>query len=98
MFTGRVDIFATTPGFGLIDRRAGAGMTFGPVSFRLDYHNFRTDYRGLDLGWEWDAGATWTITRSVSFSLDYGDYRAGDPGTGTLDTRKVWATLSYALP
>jgi hypothetical protein len=97
MFTGRVDIFASTPGFGLIDRRAGAGATFGPASFRLDYHNFRTDYRGLDLGWEWDAGVTWNITRSLSFSVDYGDYRAGEPGTGTLDTRKVWATLSYAL-
>jgi len=98
MFTGRVDIFATTPAFGLIDRRAGAGVTFGPVSLRLDYHNFRTDYHGLDLGWEWDAGLTWTITRSLSFSLDYGDYRAGEPGTGTQDTRKVWATLAYALP
>jgi hypothetical protein len=95
MFTGRVDIFATTPGFGLIDRRGGAGASVGRASFRLDYHNFRSDFRGLDLGWEWDAGASWNFTPALSLSVDYGDYRAGEAGTATADTRKLWVTLSY---
>jgi hypothetical protein len=96
MFTGRVDIFATTPGFGLIDRRVGANATWGRAGFRLDYHNFRSDYRGLDLGWEWDAGVTWNFTPSLALSVDYGDYRGGEAGTGTVDTRKLWVTLSYS--
>jgi hypothetical protein len=95
MFTGRVDIFATTPGFGLIDRRVGANATWGRAGFRLEYHNFRSDYRGLDLGWEWDAGVTWNFTPALALSVDYGDYRGGEAGTGTVDTRKLWVTLSY---
>jgi hypothetical protein len=95
MFTGRVDVFATTPGFGLVDRRAGASATWGRAGYRLDYHNFRSDYRGLDLGSEWDAGVTWNFTPGLALSVDYGDYRAGQPGTGTFDTRKLWVTLSY---
>jgi hypothetical protein len=27
--------------------------------------------------------------------LDYGDYRGGEAGPGTLDTRKLWVTLAY---
>jgi hypothetical protein len=94
-FTGRVDIFATTPAVGLQDRRAGAGLTIGRADLRLDYHNFRSDARGWDLGWEVDVGASWNFTPSLSLSVDYGDYHAGQPNTGTLDTRKLWVTLSY---
>ena len=95
LFTGRVNMFATTPTYGLVDLRAHAVVEHWHGKLRVEYHNFRSDYADRDLGSEWDAGLEWSFTSRLSARLDYGDYRAGDPRAGLPDTRKLWMTLDF---
>jgi hypothetical protein len=97
LFTGRADLFATTPTVGLEDLRGTLGADIGPVRARLEFHSFRSDDRDWDLGHEWDVGVTWRIMRRLSASLDYADYQAGDAAAGLRDTQKVWVTLDFRL-
>ncbi len=95
LFTGWANMFASTPTIGLADTRATAVGRWRGATFRLAYHSFRSDFRGLDLGQEWDAGIAYDVTRRISLALDYADYQAGDPLAGFRDTRKLWVTVGY---
>jgi hypothetical protein len=95
MFTGRVDIFATTPLAGLEDLRASLGAQVWKMAARLDYHQFQTDFNKRDLGHEWDFALDLTITSQLSASVVYGDYHAGAPQTGFHDTQKCWLTVAF---
>ena len=97
LFTGRADVFATTPRVGLEDLRGTLAFDVGRFSGRLEYHDFHSDVSDWDLGSEWDVGVSWRFTRRLSASLDYADYQAGDPVTGLRDTQKVWVTVDYRL-
>jgi hypothetical protein len=95
LFTGRADIFATTPARGLEDRRAQVGIEVSHATLHLEYHRFRSDFREWDLGTEWDFGFAWAFTSRLSAGVEYADYRAGDPRAALADTRKVWLTIGY---
>jgi hypothetical protein len=95
MFTGRVDIFATTPPQGLEDLRASVGAQIWKVAARLDYHRFHSDHNNWDLGHEWDLALDYAITSRFSAGLVYGDYRAGGAQYGFTDTRKFWLTVAF---
>lgn len=95
LFTGRVNMFATTPTRGLVDLRVHAGVERWRGKLRVEYHSFRSDFADWDLGSEWDVGLEWSFTAQLSARADYGDYRAGDPRAGLPDTRKLWLTLDY---
>jgi curved DNA-binding protein CbpA len=95
LFTGRTDVFATTPTAGLRDLRGSLGAKFFKAQVRLDYHRFRSDWNDLSLGREWDVSLSWAFTPALRASMDYADYRAGNPRYAFSDTRKVWATLEY---
>lgn len=97
LFTGRADLFATTPAVGLEDLRGTLGADIGPVRARLEFHSFQSDYRDWDLGHEWDVGLSWRIMRRLTASVDYADYQAGDEVAGLRDTQKVWVTLDFKL-
>jgi len=97
LFTGRADVFATTPRVGLEDLRGTLAFDVGRFSGRLEYHDFHSDVSDWDLGSEWDVGVSWRFTRRLSASLDYADYQAGDPVAGLRDTQKVWITVDYRL-
>jgi len=95
LFTGRVDMFQTTPLTGLEDLRASLGASFWKLTARLDYHKFQTDFADRDLGHEWDFALDFTITPQWSASVVYGDYRAGAPQTNFPDTQKFWFTVAF---
>ncbi len=92
MFTGRVDMFATTPLTGLEDLRASIGAQIWKVAARLDYHRFHSDFNDIDLGHEWDFALDFAITSQLSASVVYGDYHGGGP---FADTQKVWLTMGF---
>jgi hypothetical protein len=92
MFTGRVDMFATTPLTGLEDLRASIGAQIWKVAARLDYHRFHSDFNDIDLGHEWDFALDFAITSQLSASVVYGDYQAGG---AFADTQKVWLTVAF---
>lgn len=96
LFTGRADMFATTPRAGLRDVRGSVGGRWSQAQVRLDYHRFRSDWNNGDLGHEWDAAVSWSFAPSLLVSLEYADYRAGNADYGFPDTRKVAVTLAYA--
>jgi hypothetical protein len=95
LFTGRADLFATTPRQGLEDLRGTLGVELGRLRARLEYHDFRSDHLDWDLGREWDLGLSWRFTRRLSAGIEYADYQAGDAVAGLRDTRKGWVTLEY---
>jgi hypothetical protein len=95
MFTGRVDMFQTTPLAGLEDLRASVGANFWKLTARLDYHKFQSDFDDRDLGHEWDLALDFNITSQFSASVVYGDYQAGAPQTNFKDTQKFWFTLAF---
>jgi hypothetical protein len=95
LFTGRSDVFATTPRIGLRDWRATLGGSLAQVSAWVAYHRFHSDWRDTDLGHEADVGLAWRFARRWTASMEYADYRAGDASAGFPDTRKLWATLAY---
>jgi hypothetical protein len=97
LFTGRADVFATTPRVGLEDLRGMLGLDWGRLRARLEYHSFRSDQWDWDLGSEVDVGITWRFTPRLSVSVDYADYQAGDPAAGLWDTRKAWVTVDFRL-
>jgi hypothetical protein len=92
MFTGRVDMFATTPLTGLEDLRASIGAQIWKLAARLDYHRFHSDFNDVDLGHEWDFALDFAITSQLSASVVYGDYHAGG---AFADTQKVWLTVAF---
>jgi hypothetical protein len=96
MFTGRVDIFATTPPQGVEDLRGSIGAQIWRVAMRLDYHRFHSDHNDWDLGHEWDLALDYAITSQLSAGVVYGDYRAGGPQYGFPDTRKFLFTVAFA--
>ena len=95
LFTGRADIFKTTPARGLEDLRAQAGVQISKATLHLEYHRFRSDFADLDQGSELDFGLAWAFTNRLAAGIEYADYRAGDPSTRLADTRKVWVTIGY---
>jgi hypothetical protein len=97
LFTGRADIFASTPRVGLEGLRGTLAFERGRLGARIEYHDFQSDVWGWDLGSEWDVGVSWRFTSRLSASVDYADYRAGDPAAGLQDTKKAWFTIDYRL-
>lgn len=96
LFTGRTDVFATTPTAGLRDLRSAVGANVGKAQLRVDYHHFRSDWNDWDLGREWDLSLSWSFTPKLVASVEYGDYKAGGAQYGFRDTRKAWVQVAYS--
>jgi hypothetical protein len=52
LFTGRSDVFATTPRIGLRDWRASIGGNMSKASVWVELHRFHSDWSDTDLGRE----------------------------------------------
>jgi hypothetical protein len=97
-FNGWADLFLTTPTNGLRDYYAGVGKNFA-LSFlpglraEVAYHEFDSDYGGLDYGSEWDASLGVKLG-PVSLLAKYANY---DAAAFAVDTEKLWlqAELSF---
>jgi hypothetical protein len=99
LFQGWVDKFLITPKNGIRDTYLSAGTKVRKLQLYAEWHRFRTDFRSLDLGDEFDIGLTYPLWKGLTGKVEYGDYRGGDPTAGgavnTRDTRKFWLTLIY---
>ncbi|WP_331377448.1 alginate export family protein [Sphingomonas sp. 37zxx] len=97
-FNGWADLFLTTPANGLRDTYAGLGYVLptvrGPVNLTIISHRFDSDRLGQKYGDEWNAQATFKLTRNIGLLVKYADYRADQFGT---DTRRLWLQLEYLL-
>jgi hypothetical protein len=90
-FNGWADLFLTTPPTGLRDYYAGVGKTFAVpflpgLKADLTYHEFDSDFGGLDYGREWDASLGFRLG-PVGLLAKYARYDAAAFAAGT---EKLW--------
>ncbi|MBO9519857.1 MAG: hypothetical protein J7493_17495 [Porphyrobacter sp.] len=97
-FNGWADLFLTTPANGLRDYYAGVGtalnVPFLP-GFKADltYHQFDSDFGGLDYGSEWDASVGFKLG-PVALLAKYANYQAAQ---FAVDTEKFWLQAEAAF-
>jgi hypothetical protein len=90
-FNGWADLFLTTPANGLRDYYAGIGRSIGVpflpgLKADLTYHEFDSDFGGLDYGSEWDASLGFKLG-PVNLLAKYANY---DASGFAVDTEKFW--------
>jgi hypothetical protein len=97
-FNGWADMFLTTPATGLRDHYVTVGRSFGVpflpgLKADLTYHEFDSDFGGLDYGSEWDASLGFKLG-PASLLAKYANYRADG---FAVDTEKFWlqAEISF---
>jgi len=96
-FNGFADLFLTTPATGLRDYYGGIGRglgTLGPIKglkATVTYHEFDSDFGGIDYGTEWDAVAAFKLL-NYSVLLKYANYNAKEYG---FDTEKFWLQIGF---
>jgi len=89
-YQGWADIFLATPKEGLEDMYfTVVGNVLGAKVVAV-YHDFETDYLGLDAGDEFDILAQKTFKEHYTLGVKYSDYDAGDASLGKVDTEKFW--------
>ena len=90
-FNGWADLFLTTPANGLRDYYVGVGKTFAlpflpGLKADLVYHEFDSDFGGLEYGSEWNASLGFRLG-PVSLQAKYASY---DSAGFAVDTEKFW--------
>lgn len=97
-FNGWADVFLTTPATGLRDYYARVGRGFGipgigNVNAAVAYHQFDSDFGGIDYGSEWDASLGFRIGK-VGVLAKYANFNSDGFAT---DTEKFWlqAEISF---
>jgi hypothetical protein len=98
-FNGWADKFLVTPPNGLQDIYGTLGYTkpkvgpFDSMALTASYHDFKSDRLSQHYGNEIDAQIVAKLKR-YTFTLKYADYNAR---TFATDTRKIWASIEWAL-
>ena len=91
-FQGWADMFLVTPANGVQDYYVTLGRKFGGVKLlpglnaNITYHQFDSDFGGLDYGSEWDAALGFKAG-PVGLLVKYANYNADGFG---VDTEKLW--------
>ena len=90
-FNGWADLFTTTPANGLRDYYVGIGRSIGVpflpgLKADLTYHQFDSDFGGLDYGHEWDASLGFKLG-PVALLAKYANYQSDG---FAVDTEKFW--------
>lgn len=91
-FQGWADLFLVTPANGIQDYYVMLGRKFGGVRLlpglnaNITYHQFDSDFGGLDYGSEWDASLGFKAG-PVGLLVKYANYNADGFG---VDTEKLW--------
>ena len=86
--------FFNTPRAGLRDQWLTLRYALGNFTLYAESHRFGSDFGGIGLGRENDAGITYAAMENLLVRLQHARY---DPGTGTPDPsiRKTWLTLTF---
>lgn len=95
-FNGWADVFLVTPANGLRDYYGRVSRRFtvpGLTTFNaaIVYHQFESDFGGIDYGSEWDASLGFQVG-SVNLTAKYANYDADSFGT---DTEKLWLQADF---
>ncbi len=90
-FNGWADLFLTTPARGLRDYYGGMSKTFAiaalpGLKFDLMYHEFDSDFGGIEYGSEWDTSLGFKLG-PVNLLAKYARY---DASGFAVDTAKFW--------
>ena len=90
-FNGWADLFLTTPARGLRDYYGGVSKTFKVAAlpglkFDLIYHQFDSDFGGIDYGSEWDTSLGFKLG-VFNLLAKYANYEASG---FAVDTEKFW--------
>ena len=88
-FNGWTDQFLATPASGLEDTYVTVGTKLAGINLAANYHEYRQDVGGGDLGEEWGAMAAYTFEKHYTVGLKYSDYKAGNVA-GFTNTEKTW--------
>jgi hypothetical protein len=96
-FNGWADLFLTTPANGLRDYYLGASKTFAVpflpgLKAEVVYHEFDSDFGGLDYGSEWDASLGFKLG-PVALLAKYANYNSDG---FAADTEKLWLQAEYS--
>jgi len=97
-FQGWADIFLTTPNAGVRDYNATLRKAFsvpgiGNVTAAVTYHDFDSDFGGVDYGSEWDASLGFKLG-PVALLAKYANY---DASAFSVDTEKFWIQAEYSF-
>ncbi|HUF19856.1 MAG TPA: alginate export family protein [Burkholderiales bacterium] len=95
LFQGWADQFLVTPRQGIRDTFVSGSAKIEKFQIVAEYHWLKSDIDGIDFGNEFDIGVTYPLMPKLLGRVEYADYRAGDAGSGKVDTRKVWLTLMF---
>jgi hypothetical protein len=100
-FQGWADKFLTTPGNGLEDLYATAGVTLkgvgalDTVAAVVSFHDYETERTSADFGKEWNFSLS-TKFKRAALLLKYAEYEEGAVALGSpRNTDKVWAQLEF---
>jgi hypothetical protein len=77
-FNGWDEIFLTTPATGLQSMQFNIGGQVLGVNLVAKYYDFKSDYKDLSYGHEWDLSATYPISPQWLVGAEYADYTARD--------------------
>jgi Alginate export len=94
-FNGLALQFTSTPRQGLSDGWLAFHLNVQDFEFLVDYHRFRSDFGGLDLGREADVGISYPLRDNLRARLQYARFRPGEVATPFGDVDKAWFTLTY---
>ncbi len=87
---GWADQFLSTPADGLIDTTLKVAGKLAGVKLVGVYHDYSADEGSADYGSELDFLAAMKFGKNYSVGLKLASYKAGDAGTGKVDTDKLW--------
>jgi hypothetical protein len=100
-FNGWADKFLTTPGNGLEDLYATAGVTLkgvgqlDTVAAIVSYHDYEAERITADFGKEWNFSLS-TKFKRATLLLKYAEYEEGQIALGSpRSTDKLWAQLEF---
>jgi len=72
-----------------------AELLLGLGDGRAALRDLLIEFRGFDFGHELDLAVSYPFLKSLVGKIEFADYRAGDPISAKVDTRKIWFTLIY---
>jgi hypothetical protein len=82
-FNGWAEMFLTTPPKGLATVDAFAGTKIFDATLLAKYYRFKSDFKDLSYGDEWDVSLNYKFSAHIQAGIEYADYHAAGFGAST---------------